>query len=146
MSNLRKGYEPVARPINYGSRSNVLDTVSLRRLLVASVLVWCLIPQLASAQNLIFWTQDDNSAEFPHLVSGSIWRSNETGGDLIEVVATAEQPKGIAVDPVDNKVYWSTSDLGQGYAIYRMNLDGSNIGPDHFLGAVSSRVFYRPHQ
>ncbi len=56
----------------------------------------------------------------------SIRRSDLNGNNVITIVPGAVDPRGLAIDPVDGKLYWS--DAGSvPRTIQRANLDGSNV-------------------
>ena len=71
----------------------------------------------------MYWTDYNN---------GKIQRANVDGSNVEDVIAGVGlvHPQGIAFDPVDNKLYW-TSDESVAYAsdgkIWRANVDGSSI-------------------
>ncbi len=67
-------------------------------------------------QRKIYWTNS-----FHHRVS----RANLDGTDIEHLVTGLQSPEGIALDPVNGKMYWSEF-LGQG-SISRANLDGSGV-------------------
>lgn len=59
---------------------------------------------------------------------GKVWSINIDGTGLTEIASGMYEPYGIAVDEINNKVYWvdeaDGDDIGH---IYRANLDGSNL-------------------
>ena len=79
---------------------------------------------IAIFDNTAYWTEkiDENSGEirFVNLQGNVVTRNSFTPGF----------PIGIAVDAVENKLYWTTS-RGQ---IGRQNLDGSNFQPNFVTG------------
>jgi DNA-binding beta-propeller fold protein YncE len=71
--------------------------------------------------------------------SGAIWRANLDGSDPELVVNTAFH-RGLAVDSVNGKIYWSTSILFSYGELWRANLDGS--GAEGILS--SQQAFFKP--
>jgi Tfp pilus assembly protein PilX len=61
----------------------------------------------------VYWT-DDNAR--------LIQRSNDNGSDIETVVSDQDSVRGLDIDTVNGKIYWTT-----GGSIRRANLDGSNI-------------------
>ena len=55
-----------------------------------------------------------------------IYRANKDGTNVEPVLPTAFH-RGIAIDAINNKIYWSTSNTTLKGDIKRANLDGSNI-------------------
>lgn len=71
--------------------------------------------------------------------SGAIWRANLDGSNPELVVNTAFH-RGLAVDSVNGKIYWSTSITFSYGELWRANLDGSGAE-----GIVSSQqAFFKP--
>jgi cysteine-rich repeat protein len=67
----------------------------------------------------IFWTLKHTFGG-----NGAIWRSDLDGDEPVEIVSGLNKPRGIAVDPVGRKIYWTDdgSDL-----IQRAELDGTQV-------------------
>jgi PKD repeat protein len=70
----------------------------------------------------IYFTDNTTTEE------GKVWSVNIDGTGLTEIASGMYEPYGIAVDEINNKVYWvdeaDGDDIGH---IYRANLDGSNL-------------------
>ena len=99
---------------------------------VVAFLAWslCLGVPSVSAQK-IYWTEQNLH---------EIKRAN-LDGSQIEVIASTDSPRGIAVDVDGGKVYWTNS-LGANWFIRRANLDGSAaeellVGIDQLLGGIT---------
>ncbi|MDZ4780454.1 MAG: hypothetical protein SGJ19_09405, partial [Planctomycetia bacterium] len=78
----------------------------------------------------VYWTDSDNSEINAAIRGGKIRRANLDGSQPEDVVATdLLHPGGIAVDSIENKVYWSDVEghLDGSGRILRANLDGSNV-------------------
>lgn len=72
-------------------------------------------------------------SDFDTYPFGNIWKMNSDGSELEVIVENIGDPYGIAVDVVNNKVYWVDDDGN----VSRANLDGSNpeIGILYVQGA-----------
>jgi DNA-binding beta-propeller fold protein YncE len=81
------------------------------------------------ANGKVYWTESDNFQINHGGLSGQINRANIDGSNKESLATGLVQPAGIALDPVQGKVYWTELDRkfdGFG-SIQRANLDGSNI-------------------
>ncbi len=83
--------------------------------------------QSASAQDKLYWTDAGTS--------DAIVRSDLDGSNVEVIVSTGlVNPAGIAVDPINGKIYWTDT---QDDSIKRANLDGSDIEPVVTTGLVT---------
>jgi TolB-like protein len=55
---------------------------------------------------------------------GTIYRANLNGSNAIQIVKGLRMPRGIAIDPLEKKIYWVDA---AAYKIQRSNFDGSKI-------------------
>lgn len=68
-----------------------------------------------TAAEMIYWTDGTDNA---------ISRATFNGDDVVKLISTGlDRPDGIAIDPVERKMYWAE----KGGRIQRANLDGSNV-------------------
>ena len=84
------------------------------RLLVQRALQWAVdyVPPVPPPKK-IYWTDDQDD---------KILRSNEDGSNVETVVKDQSKVRGLAIDTVNGKIYWSANT-----EIRRADLDGSNI-------------------
>ncbi len=72
-------------------------------------------PGSSAAAQMLYWTDGTDNA---------IRRATFDGGDVTTLISTGlDRPDGIAIDPVELKMYWAEN----GGRIQRADLDGSNI-------------------
>ena len=84
---------------------------------------------ITTAGNYLYWTEKTDE------VFGNIRRANINSTNRLNITTLVKDvnvPKGVAVDTVDNKLYWTDT---QG-RIRRANLDGSHI-EDVIIGAIA---------
>ena len=77
-------------------------------------------------ENKIYWT-DEGTGKYkgrysPEPETGKIQAANLDGSNIEDVLTGLSYPDGIALDAVQDKIYWSLE-----HTIQRANLDGSNI-------------------
>lgn len=77
-----------------------------------------LFASITYSQNKIYWTQQLNAE------GGKVMRANLDGANVEQLVAGLDDPQGIAIDPIQGKVYWTDKDTQK---IQRANLDGSAV-------------------
>jgi hypothetical protein len=71
----------------------------------------------------VYWT--DSGGEGPQEPNGSLFRANLDGSN-VELVYFGLHPRGLAVDALAGKLYWSVWSA-EGGALTRADLDGSNV-------------------
>ena len=83
--------------------------------------------------NKIYWT-DEGTGKYrgryrAEPETGKIQAANLDGSNIEDVLTGLSYPDGIALNPVQDKIYWSASFLGEKWehTIQRANLDGSNV-------------------
>ena len=90
------------------------------------VFAWLLVrPLLADSTSLrLYWTDKD---------LGSIQAADPDGGNRETILSGLSDPRGIAVDPIQDKVFWAAHE-GNG-AIWWANYDGTDA--EVFIGALN---------
>ena len=88
---------------------------------------------IATSGNTIYWTEKTGEN------SGEIRFVNLRGTSNVRSLHSFSQgfPIGIAIDAVENKLYWTTSRGGAG----RSNLDGTNFQPNFVTGLIAPGAF-----
>jgi len=99
-------------------------------------IVCCLATTTSVLAQKVYWTMNGGAAPDPP--TAKVQRADRNGANAEDLVTNGlDQPRGISVDPIGGKVYWTDEDLND---VLRANLDGSNVetlidaGPDEPLG------------
>lgn len=70
----------------------------------------------------IYWSDFEVANE------GKIWRMNEDGSDMEELVTGLEEPYAVALNPETGKMYWADANK-----VSMANLDGSDLVTDFIV-------------
>jgi DNA-binding beta-propeller fold protein YncE len=100
-------------------------------------------PSIAAASTKMYFTDSNNSGQ----AVAKVWQSNLDGSNLKPLVPPDLNPRYIALDLSEGKMYWT--DIG---SIRRANLDGSNVENGFIIGllgpmgiaidAVASKIYW----